>query len=97
MPSGWDATTASAKNGGWFPADLAPSRQRRWRSDWLGIADGMVPWDEILVFLTDFGYDGVLPFHSHHEVPLVEALAQTRVTSSFVRRQLAMRPVAAVA
>ena len=39
------------KNGGWFPADLAPSGQRRWRSDWYGIPDGMVPWDEILAYL----------------------------------------------
>jgi sugar phosphate isomerase/epimerase len=85
------------KNGGWFPADLASSGQRRWRSDWFGIADGMVPWDEILDFLTESGYDGLLSFHSHYEVPLTQALAQTRVDLEFVRRQLALRPVASVA
>jgi len=85
------------KNGGWFPADLAPSGQRRWRSDWYGIADGMVPWDEILASLTESGYDGFLSFHSHYEVPLTQALAQTHVDLEFVRRQLAQRPVASVA
>ena len=84
------------KNGGWFPDELAPSGQRRWRSDWYGIPDGMVPWDEILTYLTESGYDGLLSFHSHYEVPLSQALAQTRVDLEFVRRQLARRPVAAV-
>jgi sugar phosphate isomerase/epimerase len=85
------------KNGGWFPADLAPSGQRRWRSDWYGIPDGMVPWDEILTYLTESGYEGLLSFHSHYEVPLSQVLAQTRVDLEFVRRQLAQRPVASVA
>jgi sugar phosphate isomerase/epimerase len=85
------------KNGGWFPGELAASGQRHWRSDWFGIADGMVPWDEILDFLTESGYDGLLSFHSHYEVPLTQALAQTRVDLEFVRRQLALRPVASVA
>jgi sugar phosphate isomerase/epimerase len=85
------------KNGGWFPAELAPSGQRRWRSDWFGIADGMVPWDEILASLTESGYDGFLSFHSHYEVPLTQALAQTRLDLEFVRRQLAQRPVASLA
>src|SRR5215218_9927784 len=76
------------KNGGWFPGDLAPSGQRHWRSDWFGIADGMVPWDEILAFLAHSGYDGLLSFHSHYEVPLDQVLAQTRVDLEFVRRQL---------
>jgi hypothetical protein len=31
------------KNGGWFPAELSEAGQRRWRSDWLGVPDGMVP------------------------------------------------------
>jgi len=76
------------KNGGWFPGELAPSGQRHWRSDWFGIADGMVAWDEILTFLADSGYDGLLSFHSHYEVPLEQVLAQTRVDLEFVRRQL---------
>jgi sugar phosphate isomerase/epimerase len=85
------------KNGGWFPADLAPSGQRRWRSDWYGIPDGMVPWDDILAYLTESGYEGLLSLHSHYEVPLSQVLAQTRVDLEFVRRQLAQRPVASVA
>ena len=85
------------KNGGWFPADLAPSGQRRWRSDWYGLPDGMVPWDEILASLKESGYDGFLSFHSHYEVPLSQVLAQTRVDLEFVRRQLAGQPVASVA
>lgn len=85
------------KNGGWFPADMAASGQRRWRSDWFGIADGMVPWDEILAFLTDAGYDGLLSLHSHYEVPLAQVLAQTRVDLEFVRRQLATPLEASVA
>jgi sugar phosphate isomerase/epimerase len=76
------------KNGGWFPAELAASGQRHWRSDWFGIADGMVPWDDILDFLTESGYDGLLSFHSHYEVPLTQALEQTRIDLEFVRRQL---------
>ena len=76
------------KNGGWFPADLAPSGHRRWRSDWLGIPDGMVPWDEVIGFLARSGYDGLLSFHSHYEVPLPQALEQTRLDLQFVRRQI---------
>ncbi len=74
------------KNGGWFPAELAPSGQRRWRSDWLGVPDGMVPWDEIAAFLKETGYDGLLSFHSHYEVPLPQVLEQTRLDLRFVRR-----------
>lgn len=77
------------KNGGWFPAELAPSGQRRWRSDWLGIPDGMVPWDEILGFLVETGYDGLLSFHSHYEVPLPQALDQTRLDLAYARRLIA--------
>ena len=76
------------KNGGWFPADLAPSGQRRWRSDWLGVADGMVPWDEIVAFLVETGYAGLLSFHSHYEVPLPQVLEQTRLDLRFVQRLL---------
>lgn len=77
------------KNGGWFPAGIAPSGQRRWKSDWLGLADGMVPWDEIIGYLRTSGYDGFLSFHSHYEVPLEQSLDQTRTDLRFIRRQLA--------
>jgi sugar phosphate isomerase/epimerase len=85
------------KNGGWFPGELAPSGQRRWRSDWFGIADGMVPWDDILAYLSESDFDGLLSFHSHYEVPLAQVLAQTGVDLEFVRRQLAQQPVVSVA
>ncbi|MGH2530749.1 MAG: sugar phosphate isomerase/epimerase family protein [Thermomicrobiales bacterium] len=73
------------KNGGWFPADLAPSGQRHWRSDWLGIPDGMVPWDEVVTYLARSGFDGPLSFHSHYEVPLRQVLEQTRLDLQFIR------------
>lgn len=74
------------KNGGWFAGELAASGQRRWRSDWLGIPDGMVPWDEIAAFLVETGYAGPLSFHSHYEVPLPQVLAQTGLDLGYVRR-----------
>lgn len=77
------------KNGGWFPAGIAPSGQRRWQSDWVGLADGMVPWDDIMAYLAGSGYDGLLSFHSHYEVPLPQALDQTRADLRFIRRQTA--------
>ena len=76
------------KNGGWFPSDLSPTGQRLWRSDWLPIADGMVPWQDVLAYLDDSGFDGLLSFHSHYEVPLAQALDQTRSDLNFVHRQL---------
>ncbi len=74
------------KNGGWFPADLSEAGQRRWRSDWMGVPDGMVPWDEIITHLRETGYQGLLSFHSHYEVPLDQVLNQTRVDLEYVRR-----------
>lgn len=77
------------KNGGWFPAMIASSGQRQWHADWLGVPEGMVPWDVILTDLKRSGYDGLLSFHSHYEVPLPQAIDLTRVDLQFVRRQLA--------
>jgi sugar phosphate isomerase/epimerase len=75
------------KNGGWFPAGRNPAGQRQWRAEWLGIADGMVPWDEILPSLAAHGFQGVLTLHSHYEgMPLAQALDQTRADLAFVRR-----------
>ncbi len=74
------------KNGGWFPAELSESGQRHWRSDWMGVPDGMVPWDEIATFLKETRYQGFLSFHSHYEVPLDQVLAQTRVDLGYVKR-----------
>lgn len=76
------------KNGGWFPAELAASGQRHWTSDWYGLSEGMVPWDEIIPALSDSGYDGLLSFHSHYEVPFEQVKTQTRLDLEFIRRQL---------
>lgn len=84
------------KNGGWFAGEVAESGQRHWRSDWLGLADGMVPWDDILTYLTETGYDGLLSLHSHYEVPLPQVLDQTRVDLNFVRRLIETRTPALV-
>jgi sugar phosphate isomerase/epimerase len=78
------------KNGGWFPAELSEAGQRRWRSDWLGVPDGMVPWDEIATYLKETRYEGFLSFHSHYEVPLDQVLAQTRVDLGYVKRLIGL-------
>ena len=75
------------KNGGWFPAGRNETGQRQWRAEWLGLADGMVPWDEILPALRGTGFAGVLTLHSHYEgMPLAQALDQTRADLAFVKR-----------
>src|SRR5262245_54704270 len=75
------------KNGAWFPAGRTAAGQRQWRAEWLGLADGMVPWDEILPHLRQQGFAGVLTLHSHYEgMPLPQALDQTRADLAFVRR-----------
>lgn len=86
------------KNGGWFPSSLAPSGQRHWWSDWQGIADGMVPWDDIAAHLVKTEYSGHLSFHSHYEVPLEQVYEQTRLDLQYFRRQLgAVIPQSALA
>ncbi|MCC6178419.1 MAG: sugar phosphate isomerase/epimerase [Chloroflexi bacterium] len=77
------------KNGGWSAGSLAPSGQRRWTAYLLGLADGMVPWDEILPYLAEHHPDAPLSLHSHYEVPLAHALDQTRTDLNFVKRVLA--------
>jgi sugar phosphate isomerase/epimerase len=79
------------KNGGWFAGELAENGQRHWHSDWLGIPDGMVPWADIITYLTETGFDGELTFHSHYEVPLPQVLDQTRVDLNFVKRLVETR------
>ncbi len=76
------------KNGGWFPSELAHSGQRRWGSDWLGVADGMVPWDDIIGHLAATGFDGVLSFHGHYELPLGQVIDQTRTDHGYIQRLL---------
>lgn len=76
------------KNGGWFAGTPQDRGARAWQSDWLGLADGMVPWPEILDHLRTTGYDGLLSFHSHYELPYEQVLDQTRTDLRFVRRCL---------
>lgn len=77
------------KNGGWFPASLAASGQRTWHSDWLGLSEGMVPWDDILSHLAATGFDGLYTLHSHYEVPYPQVIDQTGLDLKYVRRLLA--------
>ncbi|HET7095109.1 MAG TPA: hypothetical protein VFI22_16580, partial [Thermomicrobiales bacterium] len=74
------------KNGGWFPGQIDANGQRRWQSDWLGLADGMVPWDDILAWLDEDGFDGLLTLHSHYETPFDQVVDQTRADLRYVRR-----------
>jgi sugar phosphate isomerase/epimerase len=76
------------KNGGWFPSTLAESGQRTWHSDWLGLADGMVPWDDILAHLAETGFDGLYTLHSHYEVPYPQVIDQTALDLNYVKRIL---------
>lgn len=76
------------KNGFWFPAHLADSGQRHWTSDWAGLSEGMVPWDDIMTFLATTGYDGSLSFHSHYEVPFEHVRQQTGLDLAYIRRQI---------
>lgn len=76
------------KNGGWFPHDLTETGQRRWHSDWLGLADGMVPWDEIIAHLKATGFDGLLTLHSHYEIPFDSVIAQTNTDLVYIKRLL---------
>jgi sugar phosphate isomerase/epimerase len=77
------------KNGGWRFAERSDAGQLRWRADWLGLADGMVPWDDVLAWLVGRCIDVPLSFHSHYEMPLEPALEQTRHDLAYVRRLLA--------
>lgn len=76
------------KNGGWRFAERSAAGQLRWRADWLGLADGMVPWDDVLAWLITHAIDIPLSFHSHYNLPLDQALDQTRQDLEYVRRLL---------
>ncbi|MBA2470567.1 MAG: sugar phosphate isomerase/epimerase [Chloroflexia bacterium] len=78
------------KNGGWFPSTLAESGQRTWHSDWLGLDEGMVPWDDIVAHLKRTGFDGIYTLHSHYEVPYSQVLDKTRLDLNYVRRLLSL-------
>lgn len=74
------------KNGGWFPAQIDAHGQRRWWADWLGLADGMVPWDDILLSLVQDEFEGLLSLHSHYEIPFDQVIEQTRADLRYVQR-----------
>jgi sugar phosphate isomerase/epimerase len=76
------------KNGGWFPADVDGLGQRRWREEWLPLAEGMVPWADILGHLRESRFDGVLSFHSHYEYTFDRVIEQTRDDLRFVQGRL---------
>jgi sugar phosphate isomerase/epimerase len=78
--------TVGVKNGGWFPATLNESGQRRWHADWLGLADGMVPWDDIIGHLVTMNFDGLLTLHSHYEVPYPQVIDQTALDLNYIKR-----------
>ncbi|MEQ7128978.1 TIM barrel protein [Actinopolymorpha sp. B11F2] len=80
------------KNGGWFPAATTGTGQREWSSDWFGLADGMVPWAEILPHLQAIGFDGELSLHSHYELPYDQVIDQTRTDLRYVKRLLTAVP-----
>jgi sugar phosphate isomerase/epimerase len=77
------------KNGGWFPGELAETGQRHWRSDWMSLAEGMVPWDDIIASLRQSEYSGPLSFHSHYEVPFRQVMALTRLDLDYARMRIA--------
>jgi sugar phosphate isomerase/epimerase len=77
------------KNGGWFPRTLDRNGQWRWHSDWMGLADGMVPWSDILAYLAKHRFAGLLTFHSHYEVPYEQVLDRTRLDLNFAKAALA--------
>jgi sugar phosphate isomerase/epimerase len=77
------------KNGGWFASTTTTEAgQRQWASDWLGLADGMVPWADILQHLQATDFDGPLTLHSHYELPYPQVLDQTRTDLRYVKRLL---------
>ena len=78
--------TVGVKNGGWFPSTLAESGQRTWHSDWLGLADGMVQWDQIVAQLVSTKFDGLLTLHSHYEIPYAQVLDQTALDLNYIKR-----------
>lgn len=81
------------KNGGWFPAETRPDGHRQWRSDWFGLADGMVPWPDVLGYLQGISFAGQLTLHSHYELPYDQVLDQTRTDLRYVKRLLTQPPV----
>ncbi|MBB3913518.1 sugar phosphate isomerase/epimerase family protein [Rhizobium fabae] len=77
------------KNGGWFPGAYGADGQRAWHSDWYGLDEGMVPWNEIVPHLVATGFAGVLSVHSQYRVPREQALGKARADLAHLRRLVA--------
>jgi sugar phosphate isomerase/epimerase len=77
------------KNGGWFPKTVERNGQWRWHSEWMGLADGMVPWADVLAHLAARRFAGLLSFHSHYEVSFQQVLDQTRLDLNFAKAAFA--------
>lgn len=77
------------KNGGWFPGAYGTDGQRAWHSDWYGLDEGMVPWNEIVPHLVATGFAGVLSVHSQYRVPREQALGKARADLAHLRRLVA--------
>jgi len=74
------------KNGGWFPGVCDAGGQRHWHSDWLGLDEGMVPWNEIVPHLVRTGFSGVISLHSQYRLPRQQALDKVRADLAYFRR-----------
>ncbi len=81
-------TAVGVKNGGWVPSTLADSGQRKWHADWLGLDEGMVPWDNIFAHLKQTNFDGIYTLHSHYEVPYPQVIDKTALDLNYVKRLL---------
>ncbi|MBB3351505.1 sugar phosphate isomerase/epimerase [Rhizobium lentis] len=77
------------KNGGWFPSVHGVDGQRAWHSDWQGLDEGMVRWNEIIPHLVATGFAGVLSVHSQYRVPRQQALDKVRADLAYLRRLVA--------
>jgi len=77
------------KNSGWFPGACGPHSQRAWHSDWYGLDEGMVPWNEIVPHLVATGFAGVLSMHSQYRVAREQALDKVRADLAHLRRLVA--------
>lgn len=77
------------KNSGWFPGAYGAHGQRVWHSDWYGLDEGMVPWNDIVPHLVTTGFAGVLSVHSQYRVPREQALDKVRADLAHLRRLVA--------
>ncbi|PDT17899.1 xylose isomerase [Rhizobium sp. J15] len=77
------------KNCGWFPGVYGAQGQRAWHSDWYGLDEGIVPWNEIIPHLVMDGFAGVLSVHSQYRLPREQALAKARADLAHLRRLVA--------